>query len=102
MMTDNTKIIFDQIQIERIKQDTKWGTQNHDPQWWMNILMEEVGEVSKALLESSFTHEPNNEQDGFSYQPPLSIPSYRNELIHVAAVTVAMIECYDKRITENL
>ena len=65
------------IKTERLRQDNKWGEQNHHPEKWMNILMEEVGEASKAILEQDFEQ-------------------YRKELIEVAAVAVAAIESYHR------
>lgn len=36
---------------ERENQDQKWGPQTHDPEVWLAILMEEVGEAARARLE---------------------------------------------------
>lgn len=58
---------------ERERQDEKWGEQNHGPDGWLLILMEEVGEAAKAVLEGS------------SLQ-------YISELTQVAAVAVAAME----------
>lgn len=74
--------VFNEINQERIKQDLKWGEQNHAPADWLMILGEEVGEVNKAALEAKF---------GSS-----TLREYREELVQVAAVTVAMIECFDR------
>jgi len=62
---------------ERERQTEKWGEQNHDPAYWMGVLMEEVGEVAKAMIE-------NNTRE------------YRKELIEVAAVAVQMVACLDR------
>ena len=75
--------IFDSIEKERKRQDDKWGLQNHDPDKWLMILGEEVGEANKAALEAHFCSKPLNR--------------YRRELIQIAAVTVAMIECLDRQ-----
>lgn len=66
--------IFDVIRLERAAQDAKWGEQNHSPLKWLAILIEEVGEVGKAIIED------NRAQ-------------CMVELIHCAAVIVAWIEC---------
>jgi NTP pyrophosphatase (non-canonical NTP hydrolase) len=58
---------------ERQRQDKKWGEQNHGPDGWLPILMEEVGEVAKAMLEGSGL-------------------KYLDELTQVAAVAVAAME----------
>jgi len=62
---------------ERQRQDDKWGEQNHHPYKWLAILGEEVGESNKAILEGSLLN-------------------YRDELIQVAAVAIAAIECLER------
>ena len=70
-----------QIKIERARQDRKWGEQNHDDLYWLGILMEEVGEVAKSLIESKTS--PNGERD--------------MEIVHIAAVCVSWLECIERR-----
>jgi len=65
--------ILDKVSVERDRQDEKWGVQGHAPMKWMTILMEEVGETSKAILEDK-------------------VLDYEKELIQVAAVAVAALE----------
>ncbi|WP_017860442.1 MazG-like family protein [Leptospira interrogans] len=77
--------ILNEILEERKKQDQQWGEQNHVPIEWCAILVEEVGEVSKAALETHFKYGGKNDYI-----------EYRNELIQVAAVSLAMIECLDR------
>lgn len=49
-----TKDAFnDLIQMERNAQDEKWGEQQHSDEKWLTILMEEVGEAAKAVLEEN-------------------------------------------------
>ena len=87
---NNQGRIIQEILEERKKQDKKWGEQNHTPMEWLPILMEEVGEASKAALEPYFrTAYPH-----FYRTAPNS--KYRKEIIQVAAVTLAMLECYDR------
>lgn len=62
---------------ERKRQDAKWGIQNHGPYAWLLILMEEVGEAAKAILEGSALN-------------------YIKELSHAAAVAVAAMECANR------
>ena len=81
-MTAIQKQILNEIIQERYNQTEKWGEQNHIPSAWTDILMEEVGEVSRAILEAVFG-------DG-------SWDDYRKELIQVAAVAVSMVECLDR------
>ncbi len=79
--------IFNEIKIERKKQDTKWGEQNHKPIEWVAILTEEVGEVSKAALEAHFNQ---------CYWDAAQLKEYRKELIQVAAVAIAMLESLER------
>ena len=65
------KEILQKIREERIRQDEKWGVQDHDDFIWNAILVEEVGEVSKALLIGG---------------------DLESELVQVAAVTIAWLE----------
>lgn len=76
-------IICVEIKEERDRQDKKWGIQDHDEFKWLAILGEEVGEVNKAALENHFGSD--------------SLDNYRKELVQVAAVAVAMIECHDRK-----
>lgn len=77
--------IFGIIEDERRRQDRKWGEQNHQPEKWICILMEEVGEAAKAVLEA-FPHTIQIEDREYWLQ------RYRKELIEVAAVAVAAVE----------
>ena len=61
------------VRDERIRQDKKWGEQNHRDSTWLAILVEEVGEAAKAILE----------KDGDDLE---------KEIIQVAAVAVAWRE----------
>ena len=76
--------VLHEIRDERFDQDKKWGEQNHSPADWLMIIGEEIGEVNKAALEAKFGKE--------------TLDNYRTELIQVAAVAVAMIECYDRNL----
>lgn len=74
----NVNSITWEILQERLRQYKKWGVQDHDEDRWMVILMEEVGEVARAVFED----DPAN---------------YREELIQVAAVAVAAVEAFDRK-----
>jgi hypothetical protein len=78
-----TTDVLNDVEFERERQDAKWGEQNHDPFTWLAILGEEVGEANQAALKAVFSNKPWR--------------LYREELIQVAAVAVAMIECLDRR-----
>lgn len=70
--------ILENVYDERKRQHEKWGVQDHDEDRWIVILMEEVGEVARAIFED----DPAN---------------YREELLQVAAVAVAAIEAFDRK-----
>jgi NTP pyrophosphatase (non-canonical NTP hydrolase) len=55
-----------------------WGNMNHDPETWLTILTEEVGEIAKSVLDMKFNDGDTN--------------NYRDELVQVAAVCVAALE----------
>jgi NTP pyrophosphatase (non-canonical NTP hydrolase) len=90
-MSHLTEDVLLDVIAERKRQDWKWGEQNHDPETWLAVLIEEVGEVGKAILEMSF---PSGEAVDL-------LDLYRLELIQVAAVAVAAIESHDRAITKR-
>lgn len=65
--------IIRRVLQERIAQDKKWGRQDHGPDGWLIILMEEVGEASRGALEGDMIR-------------------YKKELVQIAAVAVAALE----------
>lgn len=75
--------VYDDIKIERDRQDRKWGEQNHDDGTWSLILGEEVGEACEAALSALFG---GGQTDAL-----------RDELVQIAAVATAWIECLDRR-----
>lgn len=68
------------VELERIKQNVKWGRQRHNHGAWLAILMEEVGEVAQAM------------QNGMFSQKETDADNLYEELIQVAAVAVAIAE----------
>lgn len=77
--------VLKEVLAERERQDRKWGQQNHDLARWGLILSEEVGEFSQAALEATVR--------GSSVRAAQA----RTELIQVAAVAVAIVECMDRQ-----
>jgi len=75
-------IVAVDILAERQRQEAKWGQQNHDDFVWLAILMEEIGEAVKVLLD--------NGHDGFT-------KIIRPELLQAVAVGAAWLECIDRR-----
>lgn len=68
---------------ERVKQDAKWGEQNHPDPEWLAILLEEVGEAAKCVVEVRF----DNEGQAADYN---SLLDY--ELVQVAATAINWLE----------
>ena len=79
--------IYDLIDAERYRQYEKWGNQRHDMTGWMLILMEEVGELSREVLEDHFKK--------FYMKDPDRADRIKKELIQVAAVCVQILESTD-------
>lgn len=77
--------IFRLIRNERARQDNRWGVQDHDPYRWLAILVEEIGETGKAILENEFSSGPGHTPDHIAV-----------ELLQSAAVIVAFLECLDR------
>ena len=82
------EFVTDEIIAERDRQDVKWGIQHHVPVMWISILMEELGEAAKEANEAAFAMHSAARNE---YRQ-----NYRRELIQVAAVAAAAIECLDK------
>jgi hypothetical protein len=79
-MTPTVSITVDVIH-ERERQLERWGVQDHDDGTWSLILGEEYGEACQAALQHS-SSDPTD---------------LRAELVQVAAVAVAWIDCLDRR-----
>jgi NTP pyrophosphatase (non-canonical NTP hydrolase) len=88
--------VLEEVAQERLRQDRMWGEQNHDPFTWLAILGEEVGEANRAALEAVFW-----ERYGMPDHPLQLASHYREELIQVAAVATAMVECLDRNGTPD-
>jgi len=86
---------------ERTRQEGKWGEQNHNDYYWLGILGEESGEVSKALIENSIVAGvPETSHDGRVMHlnvQELNTSDLEKEIIHVAAVAIAWLEAIHRR-----
>lgn len=69
----NRMAIYQRIDEERERQEARFGGNVHDWYEWLPILMEELGEAARAMLTGT-------------------VQDVERELIHAAAVIVAMIE----------
>ena len=45
-----TNDVLDDVAMERVCQESKWGARDMPGEKWLPILIEEVGEVAEALL----------------------------------------------------
>lgn len=75
------------IRDERRKQLIKWGERSYDNGTWSMIIGEEFGEVCEAMLNIKFP-KPDAEHDA-------NLAHLRMELIHLSAVTAAMVQQID-------
>ena len=81
-----------QVLDERKRQDKKWGEQNHNDLYWLGILIEEVGELAKALIE--MPTEAQGTISGLDYHE--REVEINRELTQVTAVGLAWVECRER------
>jgi len=103
---DKTDQVLTLILNERVKQDAKWSQQNHRPLFWLAILGEEFGEVSKEVVEAEAAFqkaEALNAIEGqmerveaLDFQHTEHLLNLKAELIQTAAVCVAMLESLER------
>ncbi len=88
---DGSTPILMKILQERERQDKKWGEQNHNDLGWLAILIEEVGEVARCNCETSLTTDLSDDyKEHWERHTDL-------ELVQVAAVALAWLECRARR-----
>lgn len=75
------KNLFEEVLLERVRQDYKFGKRTQHSMIWHTILSEETGEVAREICDS-----------GFAWKPA---ENYRKELIEAAAVAIAAVQDYD-------
>lgn len=85
-------LIMGEIAIERERQDEKWGEQNNPLGVWSLVLMEEIGEANKDILEAWAARQ----RDKRDLAEQLLLAG-RYELIQAAAVIIATIEYMDRK-----
>lgn len=99
---------------ERARQDAKWGVQNHNPAVWAAILGEEVGEAVDTISRPETPHgdalqalvvagrdcrivlENRELLMQSAHLPGRGVSMYRAEMVQVAAVALAAVECLDR------
>jgi len=73
--------ILNDVLAERLRQDQKWGEQNHHPLVWSAIEGEEQGEMTQQALRILFGGPKEKHLEG-----------YYEEFVQVAAVAIAALE----------
>ena len=81
-IAEKSRRAFNDIFAERQRQHSKWGVQRHGFPYYVAVLGEEVGEVHKAVVEMGMA--------------TANVQDLRTELVHTAAVAVAIIEQIDE------
>jgi NTP pyrophosphatase (non-canonical NTP hydrolase) len=81
------------IKAEGMKQDRKWGEQNHSPEIWLAILTEEVGELAQAILADRFDAGRDEKLHDSHHD------SMETEAIQIAAVAAHFVEFLARRKT---
>lgn len=93
------RAVFRDVHQERCHQDKKHGTDRDQSELeWMNVLTEEVGEAAQALNDHHFAFKAGK----ITYEQYLWAMNekYRPELIQVAAVAIAAVENFDRKVKE--
>lgn len=86
-----SKTILNELNYERMRQDLLHGKDSmHTPFVWLSIILEELGEASRAAMQGSSWREGTVQVGDFRGS------AYREELIHTAASCIAAIECLDR------
>lgn len=78
------------INAEAARQDEKWGEQNFDPEVWLSVLVEEVGELAQAML----AHRFRGAHDGLHDSHNSGLEA---EAVQIAAVAGQFIEYLYRR-----
>lgn len=84
--------VIKRVAEERKRQDKKWGVQNHDPDRWIVILTEEVGESAKE------SYELNSLEGRLEMSRSARLHRLKTELIQTAAVAVAAVESIERNL----
>lgn len=88
----HTVTVLRDVEMERVRQDEKWGQQDHSPSGWLVVLMEEVGEAAQQVAMGFVDPLPEPREA----LRRTHVRHLRRELIQVAAVAVAAVESLDR------
>lgn len=93
--------ILNELFKERVRQDNKFGEQNHSPIEWLAIITEELGEASKEAVDHHFKYPCKTGHTKLQILQDRRMVCYREELIQLAAVTVQAIQSLDRQTNGN-
>lgn len=85
--------LIDELRVGLEHQLDKWGVQNHDPDFWVVIEAEEMGEAAQGAYE--WRKSDNEERRGYWRE------AFEYEMIHVASVALAAIESVRRQAAER-
>jgi hypothetical protein len=105
MSTTNPMVVTDrvlqEVLAERIRQDEKWGEQNHPDgtgaRRWADAANVVRGEVNDAARQGRTSWNGVLREEVFEALAESDQAKLRKELVQVAAVAVAWIEAIDRR-----
>ena len=92
--------VLREVADERARQDAKWGIQNHPD--GTGVKNEELADLAKVMTDSaaadgSLTYGLILQEEFYEAMAETDPAKLRAELIQVAAVAVAWVECIDRR-----
>lgn len=99
--------ILEEIKKERARQDAKWGEQNHKFTTINEAYAKNIADICREQCDEQFALGEGTWQDileeevyeALAEASKGDMKAFREELIQVAAVVVAMIECVDRNNT---
>lgn len=95
---DNLPEAIIDVAKERVRQDDKWGEQNHNLHFYSDIHLEELGEFAKESIE--LTVMINQIKNGMMPHVAADVAEkyimMRNEAVQMAATALAIVECIDR------
>lgn len=96
---DEMRLVLEEVSDERVAQDQKWGEQNHPNGTCASLYTGMADSWKKMWDKGNYTWNTILSEEFFESQAEEGDEALRKELIQVAAVAVAWIECIDRRKT---
>lgn len=84
MTTPQADVVEDVI-MERVRQDSLFGQQNHHPAYWLALLGKQQGQLGEAVVDREWAADKVKAMD-----------KIRHEAVQMIAVGVAMVEAIDR------